>query len=158
MVQPVVIRKAVPQDVPVLVSFNCAIALETENKRLMPDIVAAGIRHLIAHADLGFYIVAERGNEIAGALMVTTEWSDWRNGIFWWIQNVYVRPDCRRQGIYRQLYQQLQSWAEEDPAVCGFRLYVEKENFIAQQTYKSLGMEETPYWIFEALKAGDKLP
>ena len=84
--------------------------------------------------------------------MVTTEWSDWRNGLFWWIQSVYVRPQNRRQGLYRQLYQAVKSLAEQESNVCGFRLYVEHENARAQETYRSLGMEETAYKLFEELK------
>jgi ribosomal protein S18 acetylase RimI-like enzyme len=84
--------------------------------------------------------------------MVTTEWSDWRNGMFWWIQSVYVRPEYRRQGLYRELYARVKELAEQEPAVCGFRLYVENENVNAQKTYKALGMSETGYKLFEELK------
>ncbi|HYP52850.1 MAG TPA: GNAT family N-acetyltransferase, partial [Pyrinomonadaceae bacterium] len=119
----------------------------------------------------GFYVVAEHtpagaesetdglpnsatpgAAEIVGALMVTFEWSDWRNGLFWWIQSVYVRPDWRRRGVYRALYdflKQLAAGPGYRGYVCGFRLYVEKRNVIAQQTYERLGMTETYYKMYE---------
>lgn len=152
MSQEVVIRKADKRDVAVLVEFNCALARETEDKELIPDIISSGIKTLLEDSNLGFYIVAERNGEIIGTLMITTEWSDWRNGMFWWIQSVYVRSDCRRQGIFKHLYQHVQTLALANPKVCGFRLYVERENTTAQQTYKSLGMEQTHYKMFEQLK------
>jgi ribosomal protein S18 acetylase RimI-like enzyme len=85
--------------------------------------------------------------------MITTEWSDWRNGNFWWIQSVYVKPKYRRQGVYRSLHEFVREIADKDPAVCGFRLYVERENAVARETYRSLGMRETSYRLFEDLKA-----
>ena len=86
--------------------------------------------------------------------MITKEWSDWRNGAFWWIQSVYVRPEFRRQGVYRRLYRHVQALAKKDRRVCGFRLYVERENRRAQVTYRALGMEKTRYLVFEELKPG----
>ena len=131
------------------------MALETEHKILMPEVIGAGVRRLIENPAMGFYIVAEneKGEVVAG-LLITTEWSDWRNGIFWWIQSVYVVSEWRRQGVYRRLYEHVRELAEADPAVCGFRLYVEKDNANAQQTYASLGMSPTDYLIYEELKPG----
>ncbi|HEY9698768.1 MAG TPA: GNAT family N-acetyltransferase [Trichocoleus sp.] len=154
MAQEVIIRRAGLEDAAVLVAFNRAMAQETEGKDLVPEVIAAGVKNLLENVNLGFYLVAERSDEVIGSLMITTEWSDWRNGIFWWVQSVYVRPDFRRQGVYRRLYQFVQTLAQQDPHVCGFRLYVERENRIAQQTYRSLGMEETAYRVFEDLKSG----
>jgi ribosomal protein S18 acetylase RimI-like enzyme len=62
-----------------------------------------------------------------------------------------VRPQYRRQGLYRELYLRVKELAEQEPAVCGFRLYVERENTRAQKTYQSLGMVETKYKMFEEL-------
>ena len=151
MTQQVIIRRAGLEDAAVLVEFNRAMAQETEGKALIPAVISAGVKNLLENANLGFYLVAERSGEVIGALMITTEWSDWRNGVFWWVQSVYVRPDCRRQGVYKQLYQFVKTLASQDSQVCGFRLYVERENQVAQQTYRSLGMEETAYKIFEDL-------
>jgi ribosomal protein S18 acetylase RimI-like enzyme len=86
--------------------------------------------------------------------MVTNEWSDWRNGLFWWIQSVYVQKDWRRQGVYRRLYEHVRAMAQADPGVCGFRLYVEKDNDVAHATYAALGMVQTDYLIYEELKPG----
>ena len=148
------IRLAQPADAGVLAEFNIAMARETEGKRLLPDVVCAGVRRMLAEPALGFYLVAEVGGGVAGSLMVTTEWSDWRNGRFWWIQSVYVRPHWRRHGVFRALYRHLGETAERTPDVCGFRLYVEHENTAAQETYRSLGMDATDYLMFEQLKQG----
>jgi ribosomal protein S18 acetylase RimI-like enzyme len=149
------IRPATVEDAAGLARFNCEMALETEDLALEPDVVAAGVRALFEHPERGFYVVADAGGEMAGALMVTNEWSDWRNGMFWWIQSVYVAPAYRRRGVYRSLYRFVEAMARNHPEVCGFRLYVERENSRAQQTYESLGMKRTPYLVYESL-AGDR--
>ena len=143
------IRVARQVDVSLLVKFNQLMAWETEQKKLDEVVLSKGVSALITDDTKGFYLVAEYNNEVVGSLMVTTEWSDWRNGVFWWIQSVYISPDYRRQGIYAQLYAQVKVLAEQQKNVCGFRLYVEKENFIAQKTYENLGMEETHYLMYE---------
>lgn len=145
------IRLAVEQDIDDLVEFNRAMASETEDVALDVDILAAGVRRLLTNRALGFYAVAESEGRVAAGLMVTTEWSDWRNGIFWWIQSVYVRPEFRRQGLYRALYAFVKQRATEEGGVCGFRLYVERENEAAQATYQALGMRETRYRMYEEL-------
>jgi ribosomal protein S18 acetylase RimI-like enzyme len=111
---------------------------------------------MIDNPQMGFYLVVELDNNIQASLMVTTEWSDWRNGMFWWIQSVYVRSAYRRQGLYRELYERVKELAEQEPAVCGFRLYVERDNLTAQKTYQSLGMSETDYRLYEERKPGLK--
>jgi ribosomal protein S18 acetylase RimI-like enzyme len=147
------IRQASITDADTIADFNIEMARETENKCLHDHVIRQGVTALLKNPALGFYVVVEAGEELAGSLMITTEWSDWRNGIFWWIQSVYVRPEHRRTGIYRSLYRHVKDLAESDANVCGFRLYVERENVIAQATYKALGMEETAYLLFEELKA-----
>src|SRR5438128_4173969 len=148
------IRRAQPRDAPALIAFNSAMALETERKDLWLRVIGAGVRGLLRRPDSGFYSVAELGGEVIAALMVTKEWSDWRNGDFWWIQSVYVRPEYRRRGVYRRLYRHLQALAAKQRAVCGFRLYVERNNRRAQGTYRASGMERTHYLVFEQLKPG----
>jgi ribosomal protein S18 acetylase RimI-like enzyme len=148
------IRVAQPEDAPVLVEFNAAMARETEKKELLPQVIGAGVRALLANPASGFYVVAEDSGRPVGSIMITKEWSDWRNGNFWWIQSVYVRPEVRRRGVYRALYRHVQSLAARDPAVCGFRLYVDRENAAAQDTYGALGMQATRYLVFEELKPG----
>jgi ribosomal protein S18 acetylase RimI-like enzyme len=147
---PTTIRRATPADAPVVVAFNAAIAWETEHKRLDPDVLAAGVRAVFADPARGFYTVAEREGEVVGQMMVTFEWSDWRNGWFWWVQSVYVKEDARRLGVFRELYREIERQAAADPAVIGLRLYVESDNARAQATYRALGMTTTTYGVMEA--------
>ena len=147
-----IIRRALSQDIAELADFNIRMAHETEGVELIPEVITAGVQTMIDNPQMGFYLVVELDNGIQASLMITTEWSDWRNGIFWWIQSVYVRPSYRRQGLYRELYARVKEMAEQEPAVCGFRLYVERENVNAQKTYQSLGMSETDYKLYEELK------
>jgi ribosomal protein S18 acetylase RimI-like enzyme len=143
------IRVAGPQDIEALVSFNQAMALETENKVLQLDVLRAGVSAIIQDETKGFYLVAVANEQVVGSLMVTTEWSDWRNAQFWWIQSVYIIPSMRRQGIYAKLYARVKILAVERNNICGFRLYVENDNFIAQKTYESLGMQASHYLMYE---------
>ena len=128
------IRRATPADEAVLVEFNLALAWETEHKRLNRDVLTVGVRGVFADSARGFYTVAqnERG-EIVGQMMVTFEWSDWRNGWFWWVQSVYVREEARRGGVFRALYREIEKQASANPNVIGLRLYVERENDRAEQ-------------------------
>ncbi|MFT5218897.1 MAG: ribosomal protein S18 acetylase RimI-like enzyme [Planctomycetota bacterium] len=151
-----IIRRALAQDAIELADFNIKMARETEGKELIPEVITAGVETMIANPLMGYYLVVELDNGIQASLMVTTEWSDWRNGIFWWIQSVYVRPDYRRQGLYRELYKRVKELAEQEPNVCGYRLYVEPENTNAQKTYQSLGMVDTNYKMYEELISGLK--
>src|SRR4051794_21590053 len=143
------IRRATAADEPVLVAFNTAIAWETERKTLSPDTLTAGVRAVFADPARGFYTVAERGGEVVGQMMVTFEWSDWRNGWFWWVQSVYVRADARRAGVFRSLYRAIEGRAAADPTVIGLRLYFERDNTRAQATYRALGMADTTYGVME---------
>jgi len=148
------IRQAKPEDAAALSEFNQNMAFETEAIELIPEVITAGVKTMIDNPQMGFYLVAESDDgDIQASLMVTTEWSDWRNGLFWWIQSVYVKPDYRRQGLYRKLYERVKSLAEAETGVCGFRLYVEHDNTNAQQAYRALGMQETHYQLFEELKS-----
>ena len=144
------IRKASIKDLAALVGFNQLMAKETENKALDTSILTLGVNAVLSDANKGFYLVAETETmDIAGSLMVTLEWSDWRNSHFWWIQSVYVAPKYRRMGVYSTLYDQVKHLAEESAGVCGYRLYVEKDNLIAQKVYKRLGMKPTYYDMYE---------
>jgi ribosomal protein S18 acetylase RimI-like enzyme len=143
------IRVAEQSDLASLVNFNQLMAWETEQKKLDESTLSSGVAALIADDKKGFYLVAQHNAQVVGSLMVTTEWSDWRNGVFWWIQSVYISPDYRRRGVYAKLYAQVKTLAEQQHEVCGFRLYVEKENIIAQKTYESLGMQQSHYLMYE---------
>ena len=143
------IRKAQHADLQALIDFNQAMALETEDLKLDSEILANGVNTLLTSPEKGFYLVAEVDGEIAGSLMVTFEWSDWRAKDYYWIQSVYIRPENRRQGIYGKLYQAVKDVAAENGGAASFRLYVEQDNSNAQKTYSALGMEQSYYLMYE---------
>ena len=151
MTSSLLVRNARLRDIPALTDFNIAMARETENKILSPAKVRAGMRAVLRHPDHGFYLVAELNGLVAGSLLVTKEWSDWRNGVFWWIQSVYVPPQFRKRGIYRSLYDAVKVRAKQSHEVCGCRLYVERNNRAARSVYSKLGMIETEYRIYEEI-------
>ena len=142
------IRPAATGDLPALIDGNSALAWETERKTLDAPTLRLGIGHVLNDARKGFYTVAETDGRIVGHLLVTYEYSDWRNGWYWWIQSVYVWSEFRRTGVFRRLYEHVKAMALADPTVIGLRLYVERDNERAQQTYVSLGLEEEPYFLF----------
>lgn len=145
----IVIRKATLQDADCLAKWAQAMALETEEKVLADAKIIPGVIKGLSDDQTARYFVAEIDGVSVGTLMITTEWSDWRNGTWLWIQSVYVHPDHRRQGVYRALYAHVQDIAKQDVNICGIRLYVEKENEKAQLTYKNLGMQDAHYLVFE---------
>ena len=148
------IRTGTIEDSGLLTAHNCAMALETENKTLDPEVAILGVEGLFERPQFGFYLVAEEDSTAAATLMVTYEWSDWRNGLFWWIQSVYVKPHFRRQGLYRGMYEHLKSMAtQQAEPVCGFRLYAETENIGAHATYVASGMHVCEYVMFEEATA-----
>ena len=143
------IRLADKIDEDALVDFNQAMALETEGKSLDAGVLRSGVEAVFQDEKKGFYVVAEDAGGIVGGLMVTFEWSDWRSKWFWWIQSVYILPEARGQKIYSQLYEFVKAKAKENGEVCGFRLYVEKENLVAQKVYERVGMESSYYLMYE---------
>ena len=146
------IRSANPSDAEILADYMCAMAQETENKALDHSTVRSGILHLINHPELGFYLVAEAPDaRIAGMLMITTEWSDWHNAFYWWFQSVYVQPDFRKSGVFRRLFEEVETRARKNPQVWSLRLYVERENASAKATYERLGMKEANYLVYEKI-------
>ncbi|WP_067052811.1 GNAT family N-acetyltransferase [Methanofollis ethanolicus] len=143
------LRRAVMADAGIIAAYNIAMAEGTEGKALDPATVGAGVEALLADPAKGFYLVAEMGGRVVGQAMITYEWSDWRNGSFWWVQSVYVHPDVRRQGIFTGIFREIEREARELSGVVGLRLYVDAENLRAQETYRHLGMDESNYLIFE---------
>ncbi len=139
------IRPATPADEAAAVAFNAAMALETEGKTLHEPTLRAGVRAALADPAKGFYLMAERDGEVVGQLMVTTEWSDWRNGWYWWIQSVFVKPEARGAGVFRAVFDHLKAKAVADPTVIGIRLYVEHGNERARRLYAALGLSDEPY-------------
>jgi GNAT superfamily N-acetyltransferase len=147
------IRPATRDDVDTIAEFNRALALETENRRLDLTTLRHGIRAFLESPGYGSYIVAElpedKSRKPVGQLMMTYEWSDWRNGVFWWIQSVYVAPERRGRGVFRALYDHTLAKAKADPKVCGLRLYVEQENRSAQTVYQRVGLVPSVYTVYE---------
>lgn len=144
-----VIRRCELRDVETLTEGNVALAFETEQKRLDPETVRRGVRAVVDDPTKGFYLVAELGGRLVGQLMITYEWSDWRNANYWWVQSVYVWPEFRRRGIFRRLHTELVEMTRRAGNVCGLRLYVEKENRPAQQVYAALGLAPNHYEFYE---------
>ncbi|MCK7593575.1 GNAT family N-acetyltransferase [Pseudomarimonas salicorniae] len=143
------IAPAIGKHVPDLVRFACAMAMETEHKRLDPAVVEQGVQGVLDQPSRGRYLVAHQGGALLGTLMLTYEWSDWRCAEWWWIQSVYVEPSARRLGVFRALYAHVLAEAEARGDICGVRLYVEQDNQRAQQTYAALGMRDAAYRVME---------
>jgi GNAT superfamily N-acetyltransferase len=148
-----IIRPARPADLEVLVRFSAAMALETEGRKLDESRLRLGTEAVLAAPVRGFYRVAEipgsPAGPVIGQLLVTFEWSDWRNATFWWIQSVYVHPDWRRRGVYRRMHDAIVQEARARPDVCGVRLYVERDNRMAQEVYGRVGLFPSAYRVFE---------
>jgi len=145
------IRDATAADEATIVDFNARMAEETEGRTLDPEVLGAGVAAALNDSTKGRYWLATSSGKIAGQIMVSWEWSDWRNGMLWWIQSVYVPAQFRRQGVFRALYKHVESLAQADEEACGIRLYVEKNNVRAQQTYRVLGMSEPGYNVMEMI-------
>jgi len=144
------IRKATLADTEALVRFNLALAEETEGKKLSPETLAAGVRAVFENPSRGFYLIAEHHGSPVGGLLITPEWSDWRNADFWWIQSVYVVPEARGKGVFKALYQHVEHLARSQPGVGGLRLYVDRDNEKAKGVYERLGMKPSRYEFYEA--------
>ncbi|HBR52273.1 MAG TPA: GNAT family N-acetyltransferase [Nitrospira sp.] len=149
----IAIRPATEYDVQAILEFNAALALETEQRRLDLDRLRKGTLALLTQPQHGFYIVAEPSagaiRTAVGQLMITFEWSDWRNGVFWWMQSVYVKPEWRRRGVYRAMHEHIAARAKKDSQVCGIRLYVEHRNHDAQTVYQRVGLSPSVYTVYE---------
>ena len=148
------IRPAEARDLEFIVRGNAAMALETEHKQLDPPTLRRGVQSAFEDAGRARYFVAEIDGQVVGQMMLTDEWSDWRNAVFWWIQSVYVLPQARRQGVFRALYVHVEQLARATPGVCGLRLYVENDNIRAQRTYLGCGMVDAGYRVMETDYSG----
>ena len=144
-----IVRDATRVDIAFLAESNAAMALETERKTLDRVVLELGIAAIFERPQRGFYLIAERASLPVGCLLITYEWSDWRNGDWWWLQSVYVLPAARRSGVFRALHAAVEGRARAAVAVVGIRLYVEQRNRAAQATYAMLGLHETPYRLLE---------
>jgi len=145
------IRLAEVRDVDALVEFNLSLALETEKRQLERTRLRAGVESLLSDAARGMYVVMEHrpSGLVIGQVMITFEWSDWRNAVFWWLQSVYVHREWRRLGVWTRLYGYVLREAESRGDVAGIRLYVEQDNTIAQTVYERMGLSPPPYRVFE---------
>ncbi|MFN7842313.1 MAG: GNAT family N-acetyltransferase [Pirellula sp.] len=145
------IRQAISTDVETITLFNIALCRETEGRELDPVTVNHGVKRFVAEAKRGQYFVAVIDGQIVGQAAHTFEWSDWRNGEIWWIQSVYVHPDFRGKGVFRALFSHIRELGEAEADCCGIRLYMERENDTARESYRRLGFSETDYVVFERL-------
>jgi GNAT superfamily N-acetyltransferase len=147
------VRPAKLTDAGIIAEFNTRMAWETEKRQLDSERVKAGVTALLRDATKGSYFVAEvptvSGRAVAGQLLITSEWSDWRNGNFWWVQSMYVAEAFRRNGIFRALFRHVQALARTRSDVCGLRLYMDSHNDRARQAYERLGWKLTNYQIYE---------
>ncbi len=153
------IREAEYSDAPLIAEYNQLMAAETEDTKLDRQRLLKGVQSILSDPAKGRYYLAEVDDRIAGQLMITYEWSDWRNGNFWWIQSVYVHTEYRSMGVFTTLFQHVLELARSRSDVCGVRLYVEQHNTRAQQTYAHLGMKRTRYDMYEmdfVLGGGDR--
>ena len=145
----ITVRKATLTDLDTVIQFNAALAWESEGRSLDLARLRTGVEAVFDDGGRGFYLVAEVEGRVAGQLLITYEWSDWRNAYFWWIQSVYVASDWRRRGVYRRLHEYSLDQARLRGDVCGVRLYVDRDNHVAQQVYSNLGMDRSHYDMFE---------
>jgi GNAT superfamily N-acetyltransferase len=143
------IRTARRDDAEVIARFNEALAWESEGVRLDRDLLRAGVEQVLSDESKGIYFLAEVDGSVVGQTLITYEWSDWRNGVFWWIQSVYVEAGYRRAGIFRRLFEHVRGIARRDPEVCGLRLYVDQDNARAREVYLRLGLGEARYSMME---------
>ena len=145
---PINIREANSNDLLILVNNNQALAQETEALELNKNILREGIKQALKRRECHYFVAMMDGN-VVGQSMITYEWSDWRNGIIWWIQSVYVHPNYRKQGVFRSLFLHIENLARSNPQVKAIRLYVMSNNNTGQSTYKKLGMDDSGYIVFE---------
>ena len=146
------IRNGLPADVETITEFNRRLASETEEIALHMPTLRSGVERVLADPSLGRYFVALSGDRIVGQLMITYEWSDWRDGFIWWLQSVYVEREARRQGVFRRLFEHVVDLSSREGAL-GTRLYVENANDIARETYERLGFVDASYRVLERFAA-----
>ncbi len=151
------IRPATIDDWATIQDFNARLALESEGKSLKPKVTEPGVKTLLGDERHGRYFLAEIAGEPVGQIMHTREWSDWRNGDFWWLQSVYVRPEFRRQGIFRRLMQHVVDLAKSTPGIVGLRLYMADDNLDARRTYESCGFQYDHYVVLEQLLSDEHI-
>ena len=142
------IRKAKPSDIPTIIEYNLAHAKEIEGLQLNEDVLRLGVENALKRKEC-HYFVAESDDNVIGQTMITYEWSDWRNGVIWWLQSIYVKPDYRKQGVFKAIFNHIETLAKNDPQIKALRLYVMKNNRSGRSTYKKLGMNDSYYIVYD---------
>ena len=150
------LRRGTVDDAPDIANFQVAMAMETESKTLCGETVLTAVKSVCSDPRKGFYLVADHDNVVVGSLLITYEWSDWRNSNMWYIQSVFVDPQHRRKGVFQRLYHKVVELAKSE-GVSYVRLYVETENENAQRTYERLGMKRMPYVMYDVKISKTKL-
>lgn len=145
----ITVRDATAADIDAIVGYNQRLAQETEGKSLAPAVIGAGVRRGFASPEMCRYFVAEADGRVVGTTMLTYELTDWRDGVIWWLQSVFIEPEFRRHGVFRSIYRHIEALAREQPDVRGLRLYVHRDNARAMKTYESMGMEKAGYELYE---------
>jgi len=145
----ITVRDATPADIDAIVGYNQRLAVETEGKSLDPAVIGAGVRRGFASPEMCRYFVAEADGRVIGTTMLTYELTDWRDGVIWWLQSVFIEPDFRRHGVFRAVYRHIENLARRHPDVRGLRLYVHRDNARAMKTYEALGMDKAGYELYE---------
>jgi ribosomal protein S18 acetylase RimI-like enzyme len=144
----IIIREACESDLPSLVEYNLALAKETENLDLNKDTLRLGIQNSFALQGCHYFVAETEGN-VVGQTMITSEWSDWRNGTIWWMQSVYVHPSYRKQGVFSKIFKHIETIAQKKPTIQSLRLYVMKNNQAGLKTYQNVGMNNSGYLVYE---------
>ena len=147
-----VIRTFTKADIPVIANFQQRLAEETENVTLDRNKLVKGIEAMLSDPNRGTYYLAELDGQVVGCHSITFEWSDWRNGMVWWLQSLYVIESQRKNGVFKKMFEHLQRTINNDPNIVGLRLYVDKTNTRAQQVYQAMGMNGEHYSVFELMK------
>src|SRR5688572_9857248 len=148
----ITIQKALPNHIDILIDFQQRLAYESEGVRLDASTLREGMEAMFDDPDKGVYYIARDGNEVVGCHMITYEWSDWRNGMVWWLQSVYVKESHRKKGIFKMMYDNVISMIKKDPSLIALRLYVDKSNERAMKVYSAMGMDGSHYTVYEWVK------
>jgi GNAT superfamily N-acetyltransferase len=154
----ITVRVATASDIDAIIHYNQRLAEETEGKTLDPAVISAGVHRGFRSPEMCRYFVAEADGRVVGTTMITYELTDWRDGVIWWLQSVFIEPDYRRHGVFRAIYRHIEAMARAHPDVRALRLYVHHDNARAMKTYESLGMEKAEYELYERDWSGTVQP
>jgi ribosomal protein S18 acetylase RimI-like enzyme len=144
-----IIRKANFDDVPVIAGFQKKMADETEQLKLDETLLLKGVGQVFKDPSKGFYLLAVEGGIVVASMLLTPEWSDWRNSLFLWIQSLYVIPEYRKKGVFRKMYEHVKKMVQESGEYAGLKLYVDRGNTLAQAVYRQVGMKASHYNLYE---------